>query len=516
MKRVDDKVLNEVARSYQVAKHRTDQAQKAIDHVKEGADRLGREIDQLNDDLDALLSQADALLDEDFDFSDEDIANAENLLKEIEDDYTPHSRYEYEKLETLDAYGSWEELMSQVSDYAEKNGINLNADPFDGLLKQNERDRIGEKILADYKIDMDLEERKSAIETYLSYAMLFAAIGTGRASEHKDEINSLCEMASDLLDQYVNIDLKYNHKDFLEKPGTLNEWFIYFNKYYPDLVRGSFVPFDVSDGAFESTGAMEDALHDMGKRPTWVGMVFSMIYQFARAEESTGIDKNLFVANVCGSPELVGRNTACRLIAGFVNWLDALCGSAEEYTKDANDSSDIRNIVMAVLDKCGFGESDQEGLVKTVQDFALDVYSNLCGEDEQINAKTVEVFVCDYIMQFLVSLQKRAEGVPFVKAAASAGDDFVRRCQVAGYGMLSILKKGSAAVGKADVVSPLFRLVNSVDVDGWAEFTYQSLVRARTVYLGYYIDLEKMDEDLEEGWRVLLDNGITVSRRQLK
>ena len=147
---------------------------------------------------------------------------------------------------------------------------------------------------------------------------------------------------------------------------------------------------------------------------------------------------------------------------------------------------------MAVLDKCGFGESDQEGVVKSIQDFALDVYNNLCGEEKQIDAETVELFVCDYIMQFLVSLQKRAEGVPFAQAASAAGDDFVRRCQVAGYGMLSILKNGAVAVGKADVVSPLFRLVNSVDVEGWAEFTYQSLVRARTVYLGYYIDLEKM------------------------
>ena len=516
MKRVDDKVLNEVARSYQVAKHRTDQAQKAIDHVKEGADRLGREIDQLNDDLDALLSQADALLDEDFDFSDEDIANAENLLKEIEDDYTPHSRYEYEKLETLDAYGSWEELMSQVSDYAEKNGINLNADPFDGLLKQNERDRIGEKIIADYKIDMDPEERKSAIESYLSYAMLFAAIGTGKASEHADEINSLCEMVSDLLGQYVNIDPEYNHEDFLKKPGTLNEWFIYFNRYYPDLVRGSFMPSDASEKSFEPTDAMEDALHELGKRSDWVGMAFSLIYQFTRQEDMSGIDKNLFVANVYGSPELIGRNKACRLIAGFVNWLDALCGSAHEYSKGANETSDIRELVMAVLDKCGFGESDQEGVVKTIQDFALEVYNNLCGEEKQIDAETVELFVCDYIMQFLLSLQKRAEGVPFAQAASAAGDDFVRRCQVAGYGMLSILKSGAVAVGKADVVSPLFRLVNSVDVEGWAEFTYQSLVRARTVYLGYYIDLEKMDEDLEEGWQELLDNGITVSRRQIK
>ena len=140
----------------------------------------------------------------------------------------------------------------------------------------------------------------------------------------------------------------------------------------------------VSDGIFEPAGAMEGALHDMGKRPTWVGLAFSMIYQFARAEDSTGIGKNLFAANVSGSPELVGRNTACRLIAGFVNWLDALCGSAAEYTKAANDISDIRDLVMAVLDKCGFGESDQEGVVKTIQDFALDVYNNLCGEEKQI------------------------------------------------------------------------------------------------------------------------------------
>ena len=82
--------------------------------------------------------------------------------------------------------------------------------------------------------------------------------------------------------------------------------------------------------------------------------------------------------------------------------------------------------------------------------------------------------------------------------------------------MLSILKKGSVVAGKADVVRPLFRLVNSVDVEGWAELTYQSLVRARTVYLGYYIDLDKMDEDLDKEWQELLDNGITVPRRQTK
>lgn len=69
-----------------------------------------------------------------------------------------------------------------------------------------------------------------------------------------------------------------------------------------------------------------------------------------------------------------------------------------EMAADANDISDIRNLVVAVLDKCGFGESDQEGAVKTVQDYALDVYNYLCGKEKQINAKTVELFVCDYSM----------------------------------------------------------------------------------------------------------------------
>ena len=231
MKRVDDKILDETAQSYQVVKHRTEVAQRAIDQANERADRLGREIDQLSDELDNLLSQADALLDGDYDFLDEDIENANDMLKQIEDRYTPSPRYEYQKLETLEAYGSWENFMSEVRDYAEKNGIDISADPFDGLLTQTERDRIGEKILADYKTDMDPEERESAIDTYLSYAVLFAAIGTGRASEHADEINSLCEMVSDLLSQYVNIDPQNNHKDFLEKPDTLNEWFIYFTMF---------------------------------------------------------------------------------------------------------------------------------------------------------------------------------------------------------------------------------------------------------------------------------------------
>ena len=73
MKRVDDKILNEAARSYQVVKHRTEVAQRAADQAKEGVDRLGREIDQLSDELDNLLSQADALLDGDYDFLDEEV-----------------------------------------------------------------------------------------------------------------------------------------------------------------------------------------------------------------------------------------------------------------------------------------------------------------------------------------------------------------------------------------------------------------------------------------------------------
>ncbi len=198
-----------------------------------------------------------------------------------------------------------------------------------------------------------------------------------------------CEMASDLLSQYVNIDPRYSHRDFLEKPGTLNEWFVYFNRFYPDLVKGGFVPSGASEMAFEPTDAMEDALHELGKRPNWVVMAFSLIYQFARHEEKSDIDKNLFIANVYGSPELIGNNKACRLIAGFVNWLDALCGSAHENTKDANDASDIRVLVMAILDKCGFGEADQEGVVKIIQDFALDVYNNLCDEEKQIDADTI-------------------------------------------------------------------------------------------------------------------------------
>lgn len=51
-----------------------------------------------------------------------------------------------------------------------------------------------------------------------------------------------------------------------------------------------------------------------------------------------------------------------------------------------------------------------------------------------------------------------------------------------------------------------------MDVEGWAEFTYQSLVRARTVYLGYYIDLEKMDDDLEEVCLQLCHLRLTTSR----
>ena len=71
----------------------------------------------------------------------------------------------------------------------------------------------------------------------------------------------------------------------------------------------------------------------------------------------------------------------------------------------------------------GFGESAQEGVVETVQEFALDIYNNLRGEDQQISGQNIELFVCDYTMQFLASLQKRAEGAPFAQAVLAAEND---------------------------------------------------------------------------------------------
>ena len=169
---------------------------------------------------------------------------------------------------------------------------------------------------------------------------------------------------------------------------------------------------------------------------------------------------------------------------------------------------------MALLARCGFGESDQDGMVKTIQEFAIDVYNTMTPDQKTIDENTIQIGICNYIMTFLNAIQKRAEGMPFMEAALQTEEVFVNRCQIVGYGMISILKKSATFIGKADVVSPIFILIHSVDVDEWAEFTYQCLFRARTVYLGYYIDLEKMDEDLENEWRRLRDNGITISRRQ--
>ena len=78
--------------------------------------------------------------------------------------------------------------------------------------------------------------------------------------------------------------------------------------------------------------------------------------------------------------------------------------------------------------------------------------------------------------------------------------------------MLSLLKNSSKYLDGITTLKSTFILVDSVDVDEWAECTYQFLFRARTVYLGYYIDLEKMDQDLEDEWQKLR-TPIPISRR---
>ena len=515
MKRVSDDLINEAAKSYKVVRHRTDKAQKAIDQIHEGVNQISDELDVLNDDLDALLSQVDALLDGDFDFTEEDQANADQMLKEIEEGYVPETRYQYEKLGTLNADRSWEELMSNVMAYAEDNDIDLSGDPFDGLLTQAERDRIGQKIIEDYKVDMDPDERAGAINSYLSYGLMLVSFLVGTSRDQKEQLNRLCEITNDLLNRHVNIDPKYNHNEFMKKPDNLNAWFVYFMKYYPSIADKTGLASDVLKDGPKSNDDLNDALEALAKQSSWIGMLFSMIFQFNRKVECGDTDKVLFILDAEDGPELVGNTTEGKLIAGFVNWIDTLCKESKEYKHSSiGENSDIRDLVMALLARCGFGESDQDGMVKTIQEFAIDVYNTMTPDQKTIDENTIQIGICNYIMTFLNAIQKRAEGMPFMEAALQTEEVFVNRCQIVGYGMISILKKSATFIGKADVVSPVFILIHSVDVDEWAEFTYQCLFRARTVYLGYYIDLEKMDEDLENEWRRLRDNGITISRRQ--
>ena len=344
---------------------------------------------------------------------------------------------------------------------------------------------------------------------------MFVSFMVGTSQDQKEQLNRLCEITNDLLNRHVNIDPKYNHNEFMKKPDNLNAWFVYFMKYYPSIADKTGLASDVLKDGPKSNDDLNDALEALAKQSSWIGMLFSMIFQFNRKVECGDTDKVLFILDAEDGPELVGNTTEGKLIAGFVNWIDTLCKESKEYKHSSiGENSDIRDLVMALLARCGFGESDQDGMVKTIQEFAIDVYNTMTPDQKTIDENTIQIGICNYIMTFLNAIQKRAEGMPFMEAALQTEEVFVNRCQIVGYGMISILKKSATFIGKADVVSPVFILIHSVDVDEWAEFTYQCLFRARTVYLGYYIDLEKMDEDLENEWRRLRDNGITISRRQ--
>ncbi len=397
--------------------------------------------------------------------------------------------------------GTWEDLMDEVMSYARENQIDFHEDPFDGLLTLEEKKRIGEKILQDYMVAMDPKEREAAIQTYLSYGFLLLSSGAENELDKTELIDKLCNKTDELLKQYVHIDSKYNHKDFLTKPKSINEWLDYFNRYYPDLTKLTNIQMDSVESDDDSENTIGAALHVLAKKPTWLGLAFSMICQFVSEDECPDTEKDLYILKKPSGSELAGMTSTTKCIAGFVNWMDALCKESKKKIRANDDEKDIRILVMDMLGKCGFGESDQEGTIKTIQDFAIDVY-NLTHE-QQINKQEVHTIVCDYIMSFLAAVRKRSQGNSYAKAIAEAEDKFVNRCQLIGYGMLSLLKSSSKYLEGVTSLKSTFILVDSVDVDEWEERTYQFLFRARTVYLGYYIDLEKMDQDLEDDWQKL-------------
>ena len=76
------------------------------------------------------------------------------------------------------------------------------------------------------------------------------------------------------------------------------------------------------------------------------------------------------------------------------------------------ENSDIRDLVMALLARCGFGESDQDGMVKTIQEFAIDIYNTMTRDQETIDENTIQIRICNYIMTFLMQFRKEQRGCP--------------------------------------------------------------------------------------------------------
>ena len=508
-KYIDDKLLEEAGQAMLAQKHQQQGIENQLSKIQASLNNLTEINDDNLDNLDLLIMQAEALCEQ----QGLNINNYESNTKEIvtltEEEKLQIQVENIEMLSTVTINDniSWEEYISNIKEYAEKNNIDFSKDPFEDLMTEAEKAEIGRKIKEDYMMKKaNCDKYDYLIAAFCGVASgLIDAIFVGMPNESKLG-NWTDKKTDDIVEKFAQSIWKSDKKNgpnsapdgiasaigYLERRFKVN----YDARYVSDLNLG--------DNVFNMS-TRNHHLKSLGHAPDLIGLFFSILDQFTWKSSFISDGRIIRVEPVENKFELRGGNFFAKLFCGFCNWIGHImsdvAGSSgtREYSKNGRGSG-VAIPFFEMFQLCNFGSFNVNGEQKNLAELSVSVFE--AGYDARHGvAMAIPVAINEIMIRLLWAIKSHFYHNRSWKESIPFGDKpELRRMLLVGHGSLCIVDGIDAGLRSGGDILTFALHLNSI---AWSRFAFAGLQEIRGIYNKNALNILSMDADLEQEWKRL-------------
>jgi hypothetical protein len=493
----EDETLIEEAQAMVVQNEQVQNASMQVGKIDVVLSDLQRQQEQNQSEIDELLAQAEQLIGDGSVFLEIDERN--EFLVEVDDSIQSDVVVYREHIDMLDYVevddsSNWNEYFENVSQYAEKQGIGLSADPFKELMSDSQRIELEKRIKEDFtyknaecdKYDYLIGASCGLIGGLID--MLFVGMpGSGNLTQFSDE------MANSSVEQFAKLcgwkgasegsDSTASAIGFLERNYRVN----YDHRHGGDV-----------GGRFKMS-TKNHHIKSLAHSPDLVGLFFSILDQFTDSAHFVDRGKLISIDTKGSDFTLQGSNFVSKLFSGFVNWLAHLFSDMAGSSGASGRGSGIPIPFFSLFQFLNVGEFGQNR--QTFATISVQVFEQ--GYDLRHGAAMAIPVVISELLARLTWTVKRhyyneypwSECMPSVNAAE------LRRTLLVAHGTLCLVDTADATLRSGGNVIGFMLRSNIV---AWVRFGHLGLKEMKAWYFEGRIDIEVIDDYLDSELERLL------------
>lgn len=525
---IDDSTIDEAGKALAVQAHQRETVENQLVKTSKTLDTLAEINDKNLSDLDALLLQAERLCSQrgldTAEISQSDMELGMNIiaLSDEEKDTIEVPYFDIISTVAVKDNISWEQYLTNVECYAEKNGIDLSKDPFDTLLTASEQEEIAERIRSDYTM------QKANCDKYDYLIAAFCGVAAGLIDSlfvGMPEQSKLKKWTDDKMDSFVEkiaqgvwkSDKRTTAEGKSKKmPDDIHKCISYLEqRFQVNYDARNAKDLNVADGVLKDMSPKNHHLKSIAHAPDLIGLIFSILDQFTG--EASFFDKGKLIRAVPKEKnnafELQGSTFTAKLYCGFCNWvghiLSDLVGSSS--TRDIKQGKTGRGSGLTIpfyemFQFCNFGSFNVGREKLSLAELSVKVFEH--GYDLRFGTTmAIPVAMNEIMIRVLWAVKSRyyhnnswEDSIPF------GNHPELRRMLLVGHGTLCLVDGVDAAARSGGQILEFALHLNFV---AWIRFAFSGLMEVRALYKENALDITAMDDDLKNEWnRLYEDSGV--------